>query len=124
MQQGYKALVGREPDLEICGQVASGVEALAQIPSCSPDVVLVDISLSGDMNGIELVRQLQARLPDLPVLVVSGYDESVYTELVLQLGAKGYLMKGDAESFIKAIRTVLAGDLYISEQTRRNSWSA
>jgi DNA-binding NarL/FixJ family response regulator len=116
---GYLAFIQREKDLEVCGEAASAEEALEQIPERQPDLALVDVSLKGDISGIELLRQLQARQPDLPVLIISGNDEVFYAEAVLKTGARGYLTKGDAAAFIPAIRTVLAGDIYLSEDLRK-----
>jgi two-component system response regulator YesN len=68
----------------------------------------LDVSLPGGMNGIDLLRELKKLYPDLPVLVVSGNEEAVYGELVVGLGAWGYLMKGNAEAFIQAVRSMVA----------------
>ncbi|MCX6050572.1 MAG: response regulator transcription factor [Chloroflexi bacterium] len=112
VRQGYVFLICRELQMEVCGEAASGLEALEKIPLCTPDAVVLDISLSGDMNGIQLLKQLQTLYADLPVLVVSGHDERIYAERILRLGARGYVMKGDPLAFMQAIRQVVNGETY------------
>lgn len=108
VRKGYVAFIRRERDLEIAGEAGSAQEALQLLPNANADVVVLDVSLPGGMNGIDLLRELKQLYPDLPVLVVSGNEEAVYGELVVGLGAWGYLMKGNAEAFIQAVRAMVA----------------
>jgi DNA-binding NarL/FixJ family response regulator len=107
VRKGYVAFINREPDLVVCGEAGTAQEALAALPAANADVVVLDVSLPGGMSGIDLLRELKQQYPDLPVLVVSGNEEAVYSELVVGLGAWGYLMKGNAEAFIQAVRTMV-----------------
>jgi DNA-binding NarL/FixJ family response regulator len=109
MRQSYALLIAADLTLEICGEAGSGQEALAQIPRCTPDAVVIDISLVGAMSGIDLLKALQVLCPDLPVLIVSGHAASMYAERMLRLGARGYLMKDEIESFLPALHRVLSG---------------
>lgn len=118
VRQNYVLLMRREPDLECCGEAASGHEAMTKIPLATPDIVVLDVSLQGEMDGVELLKHLRCHYLELPVLVVSGHDEGVYAEQLLRLGAKGYVMKGDAVAFLQALRQVAAGSIYLSEQLR------
>jgi DNA-binding NarL/FixJ family response regulator len=106
IRQGYVALIKRESDMEVCGEAASVIDAMEQIPRINPDLVIVDISL-GEASGLELLKHLQQVCPELPTLVVSGHDESVYGDAVHRLGAKGYITKESPHMFIKSIRKVL-----------------
>lgn len=106
MRQMLATLIGRMPSLELCGEADSAEKALQEIPAASPDIILIDVSLPG-MNGIELARHLRAEQPDLPILFLSGHDESVYAEQALQVGAQGYTMKGDPMAIINALQGVL-----------------
>jgi DNA-binding NarL/FixJ family response regulator len=106
IRQGYVALIKRESDMEVCGEAASVIDAMEQIPRINPDLVIVDISL-GEASGLELLRHLQQVCPELPTLVVSGHDESVYGDAVHRLGAKGYITKESPHMFIEIIRRVL-----------------
>ncbi|MGA3179133.1 MAG: response regulator transcription factor [Verrucomicrobiota bacterium] len=109
-------LIQRESDLEVCGEAEDAPEAVAGIEQCHPDIVIADISLK-KTHGLELVKDLQARSPDLPVLVLSMHDESLYAERVLRAGAKGYITKQEAtKKILLAIRQVLSGQIYVSEK--------
>jgi DNA-binding NarL/FixJ family response regulator len=108
VRKGYVAFLRREPDLEIAGEATSAQEALELLPAAKADVVVLDVSLPGGMSGIDLLRELKRLYPDLPILVVSGNEEAVYGEMVMSLGAWGYLMKGNAEAFIQAVRAMVA----------------
>lgn len=108
VRKGYVAFIRRERDLEICGEASSAQEALELLPKANADVAVIDVSLPGGMSGIDLLRELKRLYPDLPILVVSGNEEAVYGELVVSLGAWGYVMKGNAEAFIQAVRSMVA----------------
>jgi DNA-binding NarL/FixJ family response regulator len=109
-------LILRESDLAICGEAEDTHEALEKIEATTPDIVIADISLK-TTHGLELVKDLQVRLPSLPVLVLSMHDESLYAERVLRAGAKGYITKQEAtKKIMLAIRQVLSGQIYISEK--------
>ena len=108
VRKGYVAFIRREPDLEVSGEAGSAQEALERLPNTQTDVVVLDVSLPGGVSGIDLLRELKQLYPDLPILVVSGNEEAVYGELVVSLGAWGYLMKGNAEAFIRAVRAMVA----------------
>jgi len=111
VRKGYVAFIRREPELEICGEAASAEEALALLPTANADVVVLDVSLPGGMSGIDLLRELKQLFPKLPILVVSGNEEAVYGDMVVSMGAWGYVMKGNAEVFIEAVRTMAAETL-------------
>lgn len=118
MREGYLSLINREPDLASCGTAADGLEALALITEAKPDLVVADLSMPG-MNGLELIKSVQAQQPKLPFLVVSAHDESLYAERAVRAGARGYIMKHEAaDVIITAIREVLAGRLFLSEHLR------
>jgi len=109
-------LLQREDDLCVCGEAEDTPEALRKIEETKPDIVVADISLKST-HGLELVKDLQARLPSLPVLVLSMHDESLYAERVLRAGARGYITKQEAtRRILQAVRHVLGGQIYISEK--------
>ncbi len=113
---GIAQLINREPDLLVCGEQEDAGRALAAIETAKPDLVIADISLK-ESSGLELMRNLKAQYPRLPVLVVSGHDESIYAEIAFRAGALGYLMKEEAlEKVVPAIRRVLNGNIYVSEK--------
>jgi len=115
VRRGLASLINAEHDLYVCGE-ADGVQAaMAAIARTSPRLVLVDMSLR-EGDGFELLRRMSAETPDVLALVLSMYDETVYAERALRAGARGYVRKVDvAETVLTAIRRVLAGDIYVSE---------
>ena len=116
VRQGLALLINNEPDLAVIGEGEDAYGALHLIREKKPDVVLLDVSLR-DSDGIELLKELKSYNPDLPVLMLSMHDESLYAERALRAGARGYVMKQEApQVLLSAIRKVLDGDVYVSER--------
>ena len=116
VRQGLALFIEREPDLMVCGEAEDATSALQAIRESSPDFVILDISLNGP-DGLELLKTLRVRYPNLPALVLSMHDESVYAERALRAGANGYIMKQEAaDKVITAIRHILGGDVYLSDR--------
>lgn len=117
-REGFAQLINYQADLEVCGQAGTAAKALTGVETLKPDLVIVDISLA-DANGLELIKNVRARFAALPMLVLSTHDESLYAERAFRAGARGYVMKqAPTAEVMKAIRTVLGGDLYMSEPMR------
>ena len=115
-REGLAQLLNQQPDLQVCGQAGTAPEALTAADALKPDLVLVDISLGGT-SGIELIKDLASRHATLPILVLSTHDELLYAERSLRAGARGYVMKHEpTERVMAAIRQVLRGGVYLSEQ--------
>jgi len=113
-REGLRQMIDRTVGLMVCGEAADAAAALKAIPALKPDLVLVDISLGGT-NGIDLIKSLKAKYEDLPVLVISMHDESLYAERALRAGALGYIMKNAPAKTVKsAIFKVLAGEMFLS----------
>ena len=116
VRQGLAELINHENDLVVCGQAEGALDAMEVIKDLEPDIVIVDISLK-DISGLELIKDIRVRYPQMPVLVLSMHDESLYAERSLRAGAKGYIMKQEATGkVVTAIRKVLMGELYISDR--------
>lgn len=116
MRIGVTTLINGEPDLEVCCQASHAEEALSAIPKCAPDLVITDVTMPG-RGGLELIKDVKALCPNLPVLVVSMHDEMLHAERALRAGARGYLMKeAGGEKMLEAIRKVLAGQVYVSDK--------
>ena len=114
MREGVAQWIQRSHDLEVCGQAESAAEALSQAGKLKPDLVLTDISLTG-RNGLELIKDLGALQPGLPVLVLSMHEESLYAGRALRAGARGYVMKrAGGDRVVEAIREVLQGRIAVS----------
>lgn len=118
MREGVTQWIEHASDLEVCGTAESAAAALAQVEAVKPDLVITDISLTG-RDGIELIKDLRALRPELPVLVLSMHEESLYAGRALRAGARGYLMKRTGgERVVEAIREVLRGCIAVSPALR------
>ena len=116
VRQGLALLINREADLAVCGDAEEAGAALQRIVSLAPDIVLVDISLSGP-DGIDLLKSIRSHDHRLPVLMLSMLDETLYAERALRAGANGYIMKQEAtEKVLIAIRRILGGEIYLSDR--------
>ena len=115
-REGLRQLIECEPNLEVCGDAPDAVLALKGLRASKPEVVIVDISLGGG-SGLDLIKDIKAEFDELPVLVVSMHEESLYAERALRAGAMGYVMKHEPAKTVKsAIQKVLMGDMYLSEK--------
>ncbi|MDQ6630455.1 MAG: response regulator transcription factor [Verrucomicrobiota bacterium] len=116
LRQGIAQLINQEKDLQICGEAENQHRALEMIATTRPDIVILDISLKG-ASGIELLKNIKIRYPKLIILILSMHDESVYAQRALRAGAAGYIMKQEAtERVLIALRRVLKGEVYLSEE--------
>lgn len=116
VRQGLGLLINRESDLTVCGEAESAQSAMRAVASAEADVLIVDISLNGP-DGLDLLKNVRTRYPNLPVLILSMHDESVYAERALRAGAQGYIMKQEAtEKVLVALRRILSGEIYVSER--------
>ncbi len=109
-----RTLIDQQPDLQVCGYADAARRTLELLRSCTPDLVLVDLSLP-DRHGLELAKDIRLAYPQLMVLVFSVHDEVIFAERALEAGAQGYIMKNaTTNAWLKAIRLVLAGYTYLS----------
>ena len=116
VRQGIRMLLARAPDLTVCGEADSASEALKVIEQTSPDLAVVDLTLK-ESSGLELIKDIRVRYPNLLVLVLSMRDEGFYAERVLRAGARGYVTKEEGpRRVMEGMRKVLSGGIYISEK--------
>jgi len=115
-REGLVQIISGEKDLSVCGEAGDADRALEAIARLKPDLVLVDITLPGK-SGLELIKELRSRDSKVRILVVSMHDEALYADRVLRAGGDGYIMKQvDPEEIVHAIRDVLGGHIYVSEE--------
>ena len=115
VREGLAARIEMEGDLLVCGMAAAAEHAIDLVAQLNPDLVVTDLSLSGK-PGLELIKDLRAARPTLPILVLSIHDEELWAERVLRAGAQGYVMKAQAtEKVMEAIHRVLSGGVWISD---------
>lgn len=114
VRDGIKSLLENESRFEVIDEASDGVEALQVIAKKQPDLLIVDIRMP-NMNGIEVVRQLTEKYPDVKKLVLSMHDSEEYVVESIQAGADGYLLKGSSKSeFLKALNTIADGGKYFT----------
>jgi len=115
---GLSELINQEEDLMVCSVAENVGTALRKIENLKPDLIIADITLQ-DSDGIDLVKQVNRLYSNIPVLVLSMHDETLYAERALHAGARGYIMKQEAmESVITAIHHVLEGRVYLKESVK------
>src|SRR6266404_6617306 len=113
-RKGLEELIHSDAAFAVCGEADNASQAMDVIRKLDPDLAIVDLSLPG-ANGIELIKNIRAEFPNLPILVLSMHDESLYALRALRAGADGYVMKHEAmANVIQAIREVFNGRPYLS----------
>ena len=113
-REGVRKMLSMAPDIEIVGEAASGDEAIAQVLTIQPDVVLMDLKMPG-VNGIEAMRRILYASPRIGVLVLTMFetDETVFA--AMRAGARGYLLKdADQEEVLRAVKAVSRGEAIFS----------
>ncbi len=122
--RGLAQLIETQGDYKVIGMAKNRQEALSLLNSTVSDLAIVDLNL-GQEDGLELIKDIMIIRPETRVLVLSMHDERFYAERALKAGAKGYIMKEEAESqVINAIQTVTNGEIYLSENERQRLKSA
>ena len=114
VREGVKSILSEVPDITVAGEAANGQEALEKIAQKAYDLVLMDIAMPG-RDGLEILKEIKAQKPKLPVLVLSMFPEEQYAMRALKSGASGYLTKESIpDELIKAVRKITQGGKYIS----------
>jgi len=123
VRKGFAQLINREADLTVVGEAEDHLSAQTIISETKPDLALVDLTLK-ESDGLELIKTINAQYPQVKTMVISLHDERVYAERALRAGAKGYIMKSEAtENVMTAIRTVLKGSMYLSDDMQERMLS-
>ena len=115
-RKGLADFINAQSDLLVCGEAENPMEALSAIASVRPDLVVTDLALPGK-GGVELIKDIHALYPDLPVIALTMFDESHNVERVLMAGGRGYINKSEhAPKLLAAIHHVLMGKIFVTEQ--------
>ena len=113
VRSGLRMLLQAQPDIEIVGEAETGTQALAQVRTLKPDIILMDIQMP-DMNGIEATRQIKEAFAETAVLALTMHEDDQYFFEMLQAGASGYVPKRAApDELVRAIRTVSRGEVFL-----------
>jgi DNA-binding NarL/FixJ family response regulator len=119
IRSGLKALLDREPDIEVVAEAADGRQAVQKAQELQPEVVLLDIAMP-NLNGIEAARQISAKHEGMGIIILSMHSDEGYVLKALKAGARGYLLKDSPESDImNAVRAVNSGKAYFSPEISR-----
>ena len=116
VRQGIRTLLAGQPDFLVSGEAASAHEALELMRAEAPDAAIVDLTLK-ESSGLDLIKDIQIRHPQVLVLVVSMRDEGFYAERVLRAGARGYVTKEEGpEEILRGLRRILEGQIHVSDR--------
>lgn len=116
VRESLKKIIQGEPDLVVCGEAEDREQALEIVSATGPRLVIVDLTLKNS-HGLELVKDLRERFPEVQSLVLSMHDEMIHAERAIRAGARGYITKYEAPArILQAIRKILGGEIYWSEK--------
>lgn len=119
VRYGITRIINEEPDLTVCGEASGSLDLMDKIASERPDVILLDISLDGALDGLKITKMLHSRFPNISVLILSMHDENTYAQKAVRSGAKGYIMKDESYDMLpEAIRTVMKKEIYLSNEVK------
>jgi len=115
LRAGLKHILHDSGDILVAGEASNGIEAIGNLRLAEWDALVLDLTMPG-RNGIELIKQIKAEFPKLPILILSMHKEDIYAVRALKAGASGYLCKDNAETQLAdAIRKVASGGLFINQ---------
>lgn len=113
LRAGLRLLLDAQADMEVVGEASTGDEAVAQAKKLTPDIVLLDITMSGT-DGLDAVRRIKEDNPGVKVLALTMHDDESYLRQVLEGGGSGYVLKRAADTeLLSAIRAVHEGGTYL-----------
>lgn len=114
LREGLRALLGLQSDIEVVGEAADGARAVTEVVTLQPDVVVMDISMP-ELDGAEATKRIRSGAPEVKVLALTAHEDAEYVQLLLSVGATGFLLKRAAASeLISAVRAVAAGHVYLN----------
>ncbi len=124
---GLRALLDRQPDMEVIAEAADGADALAEALSHRPDVAILDVAMP-KLTGLQVARELHAHAPEIDVLILSMHDDERYLFEALKAGASGYVLKSEADhDLVDAVRAVKRGESFLTNAAERSlvrAWMA
>ena len=116
VRESLKKIIQNEPDLVVCGEAEDREQALEIVSATMPRLVIVDLTLKSS-HGLELIKDLRERFPDVLSLVLSMHDEMIHAERAIRAGACGYITKQEIPAkILLAIRKILSGEIFWSEK--------
>jgi DNA-binding NarL/FixJ family response regulator len=120
VRTGIRLLLERQPDVEVVGEAADGVEAVEQALACHPDLCILDVAMPR-MTGIQAARAIRSHVPETRVLILSMHDDERYLFEALKAGASGYVLKREADQdLVGAVRAVGRGEAFLTNAAERS----
>jgi DNA-binding NarL/FixJ family response regulator len=117
---GLRALLDRQPDLEVVAEAADGAEALQQALALRPDLCILDVAMP-KLTGLQVAREVKSQAPATQVLMLSMHDDERYLFEALRAGASGYVLKREADhDLVDAIRAVMRGEPFLTNAAQRS----
>ncbi|MFT5320034.1 MAG: two-component system invasion response regulator UvrY [Pseudohongiellaceae bacterium] len=118
VRTGYRLLLENDPQIEVIAELESGEEANKQARELNPDVIVMDLSMPG-MGGLEAIRRIKAKNPEIYILVFTMHDNVSFVEHALEAGAAGYITKNNAPNvLIEAVHKIAKGEIYIEPELK------
>jgi len=119
IRSGLRLLLEQQPEFEVVGEADDGFQAVAQVQSLRPDVVVMDIGMP-NLNGIEAARKIRDLHPNAAIVMLSMHSDEGYVLRALRAGARGYLLKDSAQGdLVRAVQAVFEGKSYFSPAVGR-----
>lgn len=113
LREALRALLDKEPDIEVAGEAGDGMAVLGLVAEAKPDVVVMDIAMPG-LNGVDATRRLAVEHPEIKVIALSAYSDKRFVMEMLDAGAVGYVVKAAAgDELMRAIRAITRGQTYL-----------
>ena len=114
VREGLRALLERDPEIQVVGEAADGQEAMRAIRALRPDLALLDLRMPGGLGGLEVAEAVLAELPGTRIIFLTQYENPEYVKRALRLGAHGYLLKQSASAdLLNAVHVVARGQRYL-----------
>jgi DNA-binding NarL/FixJ family response regulator len=119
MRMAFRMVIESQPDLRVAGEAANGIEAVRQVATLQPDVVLMDVRMP-QLDGVEATRRIVASGSNVRIIILTTFDLDEYVYAALRAGASGFLLK-DAQpaDLLSAIRAVASGDAVVAPSITR-----
>ena len=112
-RQGIRQVLAKNPDLEVVGEAATGLEAIAAVKKLKPDLVVMDITMP-ELSGIEVTKEITGLMPECKVVILSVHSRKTFIMEALKAGARGYVLKDSAgEKLLDAVQAVREGECYL-----------
>ncbi len=114
IRRGVQSILSVHPEWKLCGEADNGQDAVRLATTLLPEVVIMDVSMPG-MNGLEAARQIHASIPEIKVLLLTLHSSPEFVRCAFQAGARGYVLKSDAENeLVRALNVVVGDGTYVS----------